>query len=814
VPICKRDDTAKRAWAWADGKLPWPAPSMLRNCLVVQCLVAGLMVLVFVMSVASLAIADVDTAGSLRKVPSTFKSRPGEVEPLFEKASGDYECRTIYKYSDVQSAADSWVIGNCKAPWQIQVVSYSGPNGEGYHSYGGFVTGVFSGCGWIEARFEPEKLNSNSNSACSQGSTGDFEVPQSSFMRNHNSAVGDGWPVVNKGACPEYANYRPWSVNNVEQELVRTAPAYAGSSPGSNYPALKWRYITKYESTDSTGQYVMVRDDRYKAGEGNWVFVPRSCLPAALPEDETERIPPPPTVATGGTSSVETQAATLHGTVNPNGVDAKYHFEYGTTTSYGASTPEGDAGSGTGSVEVGSTITGLLSYTTYYYRIVATSATGTSYGGPVSFTTQAVSPTVTTSAASGVLEEQAVLNGTVNPNGLDAKYHFEYGETTAYGLSTSQGDAGSGRSPVPESATITGLVQNTTYHYRIVASNTVGTGYGSDKTFKTSFIRTTPVAIREASTGYQWVYYVGREHAVWEWTWNGSSWFNSRPGGFVAANTNLTAVRDSPSGNQWAYYIGGGDTSIWESNWNGSSWAQSRLGGETSPNTSPVVLREPGPGHQWLYYVGKDHAVWEWTWNGASWSNNSVGGFVAPSTTPSVARDEASGHQWVFYVGGGDTSIWQAEWNGSSWVQTHIGGEVAPNTNPVVLREAGTGYRWVYYVNKSDKSIWEWTWNGSSWSQNPVGGLVAPNTTPSVAREAGTGYQWVYYIGGGDGAIWEWTWNGSTWVSSRPGGLAASETSPAVIQPSAGFQWVYYQGSEDPITQLFWNGGTWNNLGL
>lgn len=152
----------------------------------------------------------------------------------------------------------------------------------------------FRGCGWIEARFEPEKLNSNSNSACGEGSTGDFEVPQSSFMERHNSALGDGWPVVNTRTCPEYANYRPWSSNNVEQELVRTAPAYASSGSGSNYPALKWRYITKYGSADGTGRYVMVRDDRYRAGEGNWVFVPRSCLPLTLPENENERIPPPP----------------------------------------------------------------------------------------------------------------------------------------------------------------------------------------------------------------------------------------------------------------------------------------------------------------------------------------------------------------------------------------------------------------------------------------------------------------------------------------------------------------------------------------
>jgi hypothetical protein len=181
------------------------------------------------MCAVSPATADVDTVGSLAKVSSP-KSLGGQIEPLFTKASGDYECNSTYAYSDVQNAADSYVMGNCKAPWEIQVVSYSGPNGEGVHSYGGYVTGVFSGCGWIEARFEPAKLNNNTNSTCSEGATGDFEVPTTSFMHNHNSAAGAGWPVVNRQACPEYANYRPWSTKNIEQEPVRTAPAYAGSN--------------------------------------------------------------------------------------------------------------------------------------------------------------------------------------------------------------------------------------------------------------------------------------------------------------------------------------------------------------------------------------------------------------------------------------------------------------------------------------------------------------------------------------------------------------------------------------------------------
>jgi len=43
--------------------------------------------------------------------------------------------------------------------------------------------------------------------------------------------------------------------------------------------------------------------------------------------------------------------------------------------------------------------------------------------------------------------------------------------------------AGNGSSAVATSATVTGLIANTTYHYRAVAQNTRGTTYGVDKTF-------------------------------------------------------------------------------------------------------------------------------------------------------------------------------------------------------------------------------------------------------------------------------------------------------------------------------------------
>jgi len=78
------------------------------------------------------------------------------------------------------------------------------------------------------------------------------------------------------------------------------------------------------------------------------------------------------------------------------------------------------------------------------------------------------------------------LNGTVNPNGSEAKTYFEYGTTTAYGSKTTETNAGSGTSAVEKNIGLSGLSPNTTYHYRMVANNeNPATSYGSDMTFTT-----------------------------------------------------------------------------------------------------------------------------------------------------------------------------------------------------------------------------------------------------------------------------------------------------------------------------------------
>ena len=78
-----------------------------------------------------------------------------------------------------------------------------------------------------------------------------------------------------------------------------------------------------------------------------------------------------PAVTTGDASSIGQTTATIAGTVDPNGAATTYHFEYGTTTSYGLTTADTAAGDGTPSVDVKATLSGLTSDTTYHYRLVA-----------------------------------------------------------------------------------------------------------------------------------------------------------------------------------------------------------------------------------------------------------------------------------------------------------------------------------------------------------------------------------------------------------------------------------------------------------
>ena len=220
-------------------------------------------------------------------------------------------------------------------------------------------------------------------------------------------------------------------------------------------------------------------------------IVATNSLGTAYGPDRTFKTPPhEPSVVTEPASGVARTEATVNGSVNPNGGNVtSCYFEYGTTVAYGSSVPCSSLpGSGESKVEVSAPVSGLSESTTYHFRIVATNSLGTSYGLDHTFSTLPRAPKVVTEAASSVSPAAATLNASVNPDDANVtSCYFEYGTSVGYGSHVSCSSLpGSGESKVEVSAPVAGLSESTTYHFRIVATNSLGTSYGSDRTFKTS----------------------------------------------------------------------------------------------------------------------------------------------------------------------------------------------------------------------------------------------------------------------------------------------------------------------------------------
>lgn len=199
---------------------------------------------------------------------------------------------------------------------------------------------------------------------------------------------------------------------------------------------------------------------------------------------------PAPIVTTEAASAVTETGATLKGQVNPHGYATTYQFEYGLTTAYGSVAPASPESAGSGKVNVAFSkpISGLKANTTYHYRVSATNAYGKSVGTDQTFTTWKL-PTVTTEPAFLPGESSAYLWGSVNPNGSPTSYQYEFGPTTSYGtiVPAKAISIGEGTTPVVVPELVKGLKVNTTYHYRLTATNSApGKAIGADKSFSTT----------------------------------------------------------------------------------------------------------------------------------------------------------------------------------------------------------------------------------------------------------------------------------------------------------------------------------------
>lgn len=253
------------------------------------------------------------------------------------------------------------------------------------------------------------------------------------------------------GATTAYGSRTAEASAGSGDEFVKVSAPLAGLTPGTSY---HYRLV----ATNSRGTTV---------GEGK----------------EFETLGGKPIVFTEPIYTLGYTSATLKGGVYGKGETTWYYFEYGTTEAYGQRTPEQEV-AGFSNEEEKEAVGDLTPGARYHYRIVASNSYGTSYGADKSFSTPQ-EPLAETTAPDAVGYDDATLNGSIDPQGTKTSYYFEYGTSQSYGMRTAEVTAGSGTSDVQAVQSIDYLAEDTTYHYRVVATTAYGNTYGADQTFST-----------------------------------------------------------------------------------------------------------------------------------------------------------------------------------------------------------------------------------------------------------------------------------------------------------------------------------------
>ena len=104
------------------------------------------------------------------------------------------------------------------------------------------------------------------------------------------------------------------------------------------------------------------------------------------------------------------------------------------------------------------------------------------------FGSSIIVPGVTAEPVSGLTSTRAILNASVNPDGVAVtECKFEYGPSTSYGnAAPCEGAIPTDSSDHPVTAALSGLEGATFYHFRVSVTNANGTNKTDDQTFETS----------------------------------------------------------------------------------------------------------------------------------------------------------------------------------------------------------------------------------------------------------------------------------------------------------------------------------------
>lgn len=352
----------------------------------------------------------------------------------------------------------------------------SGQNGSEIVSNGlviGDIAGGWASQGYVV--FRAQISNAGGGGAVTNGSIASVST-NSVYSVTQSSATIQG--VVN----PNNSHTNTWFEYGTTQSFGSTA-GYQTVGTGNSATNISGYLSNLFSNT--TYYYRAVAQNAYGTTYGNTLnFTTQSSNYGSNGSA--------PFVTTNSANSISTNAVTFNGSVTPNNSNTTAWFEYGTTQSLGYTAGYQSVGSNNYATTLTSTIYNLSSNATYYYRVVAQNAYGTTYGSIMSFTTTGGSvgsgnaAYITTHAAQSVFRNSALINGNVNPNGSLTTAWFDWGTTTGFGSRTILMPAGQATYASSYSAVLSGLQAGAVYYYRAVAQNAYGTTYGNTLSFTTT----------------------------------------------------------------------------------------------------------------------------------------------------------------------------------------------------------------------------------------------------------------------------------------------------------------------------------------
>jgi len=206
-----------------------------------------------------------------------------------------------------------------------------------------------------------------------------------------------------------------------------------------------------------------------------------------------------PGVTTSNVTSIATNSAVCGGNVNADGNLDVTARGVCWSTSPNPTINDSKTINGTGTGSFTSNITGLTANTTYYVRAYATNSKGTAYGEERSFTTIATTiPQITTANVTSIRTNGAVCGGNVTSDGYLSVTSRGVCWSTSPNPTINDSKTINGTGTGSFTSNITGLTANTTYYVRAYATNSKGTAYGEERSFRTS-------ANTGTINGYTWV---------------------------------------------------------------------------------------------------------------------------------------------------------------------------------------------------------------------------------------------------------------------------------------------------------------------